>query len=219
MKYGISGIKYQDKLEKMPLFNKKTARMLIGKKGNNLDKKIQRLLDKGYLINLKKGWYVSEAYINKQLEKERYFEYISNQLRKPSYLSLEYILSRFNLIPESVNIWTNVTLKTTRKYENEFGNFVYKNVKENLFTGYEKFDYSDFKIYTATRAKSLFDFLYLKKNLSEDLEYELKKGLRINWDLFSRKDCKEFSKYVDKAEMNKMKKIELIIKDIKNVSG
>lgn len=218
MKYGISGIEHQDKLEKLPLFNKKTAGMLIGKKGNNLDKKIQRLLDKGYLISLKKGWYVSEAYLNKQLELERYFEYISNQLRKPSYLSLEYMLSRFNLIPEAVNIWTSITIKSTRKYENKLGNFVYKNIKEDLFTGYEEINYPEFKIYRATKAKSLFDFLYLKQNLSEDLEYELKEGLRINWGQFSKKNVEEFSKYVQKSEMKKMEKIESIIKDIKNVS-
>ena len=42
--YGISGIKERDKLEQLPIFNKKTAAILIGKTGNNLDKKIERLL-------------------------------------------------------------------------------------------------------------------------------------------------------------------------------
>jgi len=58
MKYGIYGIKYQEELEKLPLFNKKTAEVLIGKKGKNLDQKILSLLNQGYLISLKKGWYV-----------------------------------------------------------------------------------------------------------------------------------------------------------------
>jgi len=214
--YGISGIKYQEKLEKLPLFNKKTAQILIGKTGNNLDKKIQRLLDKGYLINIKNGWYVSQPYINKIQNLEAYKEYLANQLRKPSYLSLEYVLSKYGLIPEAINSWTSITQKSTRQYENKFGNFIYQNIKKSLFYGYEKRMNSVYQIYEATKAKALFDFLYLKINLSENLEYELNEGLRINWGEFSAKDMLRISQYVKKADSKKMNTILSIIKQIKN---
>jgi len=214
--YGISGIKYQEKLEKLPLFNKKTAQILIGKTGNNLDKKIQRLLDKEYLINIKNGWYVSQPYINKIQNLEAYKEYLANQLRKPSYLSLEYVLSKYGLIPEAINSWTSITQKSTRQYENKFGNFIYQNIKKSLFYGYEKRMNSVYQIYEATKAKALFDFLYLKINLSENLEYELNEGLRINWGEFSAKDMLRISQYVKKADSKKMNTILSIIKQIKN---
>jgi len=214
--YGISGIKYQEKLEKLPLFNKKTAQILIGKTGNNLDKKIQRLLDKEYLINIKNGWYVSQPYINKIQNLEAYKEYLANQLRKPSYLSLEYVLSKYGLIPEAINSWTSITQKSTRQYENKFGNFIYQNIKKRLFYGYEKRMNSVYQIYEATKAKALFDFLYLKINLSENLEYELNEGLRINWGEFSAKDMLRISQYVKKADSKKMNTILSIIKQIKN---
>jgi len=65
--YGISGIKEQTKLEQLPLFNKNTASILIGKTGNNLDKKIERLLKKNFLVSLKKSWYVSKLFLDKQV--------------------------------------------------------------------------------------------------------------------------------------------------------
>ena len=95
--YGISGIKERDKLEQRPIFNKKTAAILIGKTGNNLDKKIERLLKEGYLVNLKKGWYVSKPFLDKQSNLKSFTEYLANKLRTPSYLSLEYVLSKYNL--------------------------------------------------------------------------------------------------------------------------
>ncbi len=218
MKYGIGGIKYQNKLEKLPFFNKKTAGILIEKKGNNLDKKIQRLLDKNYLINLKKGWYVTRSYLDKEERIEIYGDYLANKLRKPSYLSLEYMLQNYNLIPQAVNVWTSISLKTTRSYENEIGSFVYKNIKNRLYKGYDIVRKGKYNIYQARKAKALFDYLYLKVNISDNLEYELKEGLRINWDEFLKKDLKEFSQFTAESQMKKMQEILKIINKIKNVN-
>jgi len=211
----ISGIKYQNELEKLPYFNKKTASVLIGKKNWNLDKKITQLKNKGYLANLKKGLYVTGVYLDSRANKSIYCQYIANILRYPSYLSTEYILSENNLIPEAVYAWTSVTGKSSRKYENSLGIFIYKNIKENLFTGFKKEKIGEFKIATASLAKALFDYLYLKRNLGADLEFELKEGLRINWLNFSGSDLRELEKYVDLSQSGKMGKILRIIKNIK----
>jgi len=211
----ISGIKYQNELEKLPYFNKRTASVLIGKKNWNLDKKIARLKNKGYLANLKKGFYVTSVYLNSQINKNIYCQYIANILRYPSYLSLEYVLSENNLIPEAVYIWTSVTSKSSRQYENSLGMFVYKNIKKDLFTGFKKRKVGEFKIAIASLAKALFDYLYLKRNLGVDLESELKEGLRINWLNFSDLDLRELEKYVELSQSGKMKKILKIIKNIK----
>ncbi|MFH1900318.1 MAG: hypothetical protein ABIJ83_03560, partial [Patescibacteria group bacterium] len=79
--YGISGIKEQDKLERLPIFNKQTAQLLIGKRDGNLDKKIERLLKQKYLVSLKRGWYVSQPFLDKQLDLDNYTEYLANKLR------------------------------------------------------------------------------------------------------------------------------------------
>jgi len=216
--YGISGIKEQTKLEQLPLFNKDTASILIGKTGNNLDKKIERLLKKNYLVSLKKSWYVSKPFLDKQVSLKNYTEYLANKLRAPSYLSLEYVLSKYNLIPEEINIWTSITTKSTRSYENDLGVFNYKSIKNNLFTGYREIESRGNSVYIANKAKAVFDFLYLKRNLSLNLNYELNTGLRFNWSVFSKKDLQEFSKYVQISNLNKMKLILKKITKIKNAS-
>lgn len=211
----ISGIKYQKELENLPYFNKQTAGILIGKKEGNLDKKIEQLAKKRYLIGLKKGFYVTSVYLSSQPKKGDYCEYIANIFRYPSYLSLEYVLSINNLIPEAVYVWTSITLKTPRAYKNQLGSFIYRNIKPTLFTGFTKEKRGGFTVSIATIAKSLFDYLYLKRNLADNLEYELNNGLRINWDNFSLKDLREFKKYTIVSQSKKMKKILKIIEKIK----
>ncbi len=211
----ISGIEYQEKLEKLPYFNKKTAGILIGKKEGNLSKKIEQLVKREYLIGLKKGLYVTSVYLSSQRERGNYCEYIANILRYPSYLSLEYVLSINNLIPEAVYVWTSITSKNPRAYKNQLGSFIYRNIKPILFTGFAKGRKGEFNIAIATTAKSLFDYLYLKRNLADNLEYELNEGLRINWDNFSLKDLGEFKKYTIVSQSKKMEKILKIIEKIK----
>lgn len=214
----ISGIEKQAELERLPFFNKKTAEVLIGKKGRNLDKKIERLLKKSYLISLKKGLYTTEGFCLSTFDKKSYFEYLANVLRYPSYLSLEYVLSLNGLIPEGVFALTSISLKSSRIYENKLGTFIYRNVKKELFCGYRQVKKGEFLISEATIAKALFDFLYLKRNLSADLNYELTAGLRINWDVFSTQDLEEFAGYVKLTRSLKMRKILEMIKKIKNVN-
>lgn len=208
----ISGIEYQKELESLPYFNKKTANLLIGKKGKNLDKKIERLIQKGYLLSLKKGLYVSSIFVEKLTDKKAYCEYLANILRYPSYISLEYALSEYGLIPEGILSITSITLKSGRSFENCLAKFSYQNIKESLFLGFTKKDFLDKKINFATSAKALFDFLYLKK--LPDLEKELVKDLRINWLNFAPKDFQEFGRYAAISQSLKMKKVLRIMRKI-----
>ena len=212
----VSGIINQTELESLPYFNKKTAEVLIGKKGKNLDKKISQLFNKEYLLSLKKGFYLTERYYSQQQDKRAFLEYLANVLYSPSYLSLEYVLSLNGLIPEGIYTLTSVSLKSTRVFENKLGIFTYRNIKENLFCGYNKIQKGNFSVYTATKAKALFDFLYLKRNLSKDYSYEIGEGLRMNWEEFTLTDIKEFESYVN---LSKSLKIERILKEIKRIKN
>jgi len=85
--------------------------------------------------------------------------------------------------------------------------------------GYKETEVEGNQIYIANKTKALFDFLYLKRNLGENLVYELNEGLRFNWTVFSDKDLQEFSKYVQISNMDKMKQILKEIIKIKNAAG
>ncbi len=203
----ISGIKYQEELEKLPFFNKSTASILVDKEGRNLDKKLERLVKIGYLKVLKKGLYVTDPFFER-VEKEPYFEYITNVLREPSYISGEYVLSNEGLIPESVFSITSITTKTTRKYNNFLGNFIYKSIKSTLFLGFRQKKWQDKTIYIASKAKALFDYFYLKR--MENIGVSVLDA-RINWDSFTKEDLGEFKLYVKSA---KSKKMSTVLKSI-----
>jgi len=204
----ISGIDNQKELELLPYFNKDAVSVLIGKNGRNLDKKIARLTKIGFLETLKKGLYVSSAYVERA-SKEPYAEFVANLLRTPSYISSEYVLAKEGLIPESVFSITSITTKTSRTYSNFLGSFSYKSIKPELFGGYQESFWQDKIIYIASKAKALFDYFYLKKML--DIEREIYDS-RINWDNFIQDDLDEFEKYVTSTSGRKMFNVLKLIK-------
>src|SRR3989338_3184753 len=113
----ISGIKYQKELESLPFFSKSQSRLLIGKTGRNLDAKLAQLKKVGYLVSLKKNLYITDPFYQKT-NRFFYSEYLAGILRSPSYLSLEYILAKENIIPDAVVNFTSITLKSSREYIN-----------------------------------------------------------------------------------------------------
>jgi len=209
----ISGIKYQEEMEKLPYFSKQAAGMMFSKEGKNLDFKVSLLLKKGYLVSLKKGLFTTDPFIRFNADKEGYGEYLANILRAPSYLSLEYVLAKYGLIPEGVYLFTSITIKSPRNYTNKIGSYVYRNIKEELFSGYENQKRGIFNIKIATKAKALFDYLYLKRNLNYKNKEEIKNGLRINWERFLPVDRQEFNDYVIISGSKKMKIITELIKE------
>jgi len=191
-------------LQKLPYFNKVTLGDVLDKSGENLNYWIKKLIREGGLIVLKKGLYVARLYLL-TLEKnpslrEGYLEYLANIIRYPSYISLEYVLSKYGLIPEGVFAITSVTLKSSRVYKNSLGNFIYRNIKEEMFFGFADRDFEGKRLKMATKAKALFDFLYYKKAISLN-------DLRINWEVFLPSDKEEFAAIVKKSDSPKMERV------------
>ncbi len=190
-------------MESLPYFTKSTASTLIGKKGRNLDQKIDQLIRIGYLKTLKKGLYVTDPYSTKT-DNLSYIEFIGNVLREPSYISSEYVLANSGLIPESVFSLTLITTKTTRKFSNFLGNFIYRNIKPELFLGFNERKWSGKTIFVATKAKAIFDFFYLKnlKYINSSVA-----DARINWYEFSQEDLEQFKLYVKLSNSQKMQAV------------
>lgn len=159
--------KLEQKLKNMPLVTKRNLAVVLDKKEEALNYWSKKLVDEGVLIKLKSGLYAPRYYVDMMSQNEndkmRYLEYIANRLLSPSYLSLEYVLSKNNILAEAVFKITSVTTKSTRTYETELGTFVYRNVKESLFCGYKRVVWRDKQIWEATKEKALQDWKYLNK--------------------------------------------------------
>ncbi len=208
-------LKLKEMLEKLTYYTKQNLNLYLDKKGESLNYWIKKLIKNGILIPIKKGFYISSFYldlIKKKNEIEEYYEYLAGAIKYPSYISLEYALAKYGLIPESVFRITSISKKTTRKYESRVMTFSYRKIKESLFMGFLEMKYGIQTIRFATPAKALFDYLYLKR-FTSDLEIEkyLLKDGRFNWTVLESKEKKLFIKYVGLSSSKKMDKILKIL--------
>jgi hypothetical protein len=87
--------------------------------------KISGLLRKGVIVRVKKGIYIfGEDYRRRPFSRE----ILANLIYGPSYISLEYALHYFGLIPERVEAVTSVTTGRSRKYATPVGLFSYRKI-------------------------------------------------------------------------------------------
>lgn len=196
--------------ETTPCFTKQGLRLCFKGSEFALNERIKRALKNKQIFELKRGLYTTNLYYLKEPDKIEFKEFVASKLRFPSYLSLEYVLGKYDLLTEATYPLSSVTLKTTFTYQNFLGTYRYSNIKERLYFGFEKTSFYKNEYFIATKSKSLFDFLYLKRNLG-NLKKEILENLRINWDNFSKEDFNLFKNYVLKAKSEKMRKILKIL--------
>lgn len=196
----------QKKTEKLTLVTKDILRN-FEPNADALDANIKYWLKGGDLIALKKGVYIfAERYKNEK-DKDGLLSYISGQLVRPSYLSLEFVMAKYQLLTESVNTITAITTKTTRNYSNILATFRYYTVTPTLFYGYQIQTINGAPIAVASKAKAVFDFLYLrfaKDSIINEREVE---ELRINWDNINKKEFKELASYARLTRSNKVREV------------
>ncbi len=202
------------KLENLSYFNKDTISQYVNVKTDSLSADINRWIKNDVLIQLKKGFYVTSNYYERLQNKTLYLEFISNKLREPSYLSLEYVLQKHSILTESVYAITPITNKNSRIYKNKLGLFIYRNIKDILFTGFNILENNGFAIKEATKAKALFDWLYLKLLRLKTFDLSLLESFRLNLENFKPKDFKEFELYCELAGIKKYLQLTSMIKKV-----
>lgn len=162
--------------------------VLLNEKLLDVRRQVSGWVKKGYLLQLKKGVYVFSDTYRKIAPSCRF---IANYLVLPSYLSLEYALGYYDLIPEKVTVYSSLTTKKTQRFTNALGKFEYCSVKESLFFGFTKVaDNQGFFI--ALPEKAILDFFYFREYIHGAFgEFE---AFRFqNLDILKLKRFHEFS--------------------------
>jgi predicted transcriptional regulator of viral defense system len=152
-----------------------------------------------YLIKLKNGVYVFNERKNRLS-----METISAYLYEPSYISLERALSRHGLIPEIIYNCTAVTTRKTMTITNDFGVFIYRSIRKDLFFGYNKINEKANFYLLAEPEKALLDYLYLnssKINNPDDIS-----ELRLNEVVLNELDKKKINEYLKIFKNKKLKR-------------
>jgi len=142
---------------------------------------------KDYLLRLKKN-----LYFLKETELKDEF-ILANHLYKPSYVSLESALNYYGIIPDVPFSVTSVTIKKTQEFKNQFGLFLYRSLKPELFFGWQEIKVEKDQFYKIAKPeKALFDFLYLNQNsFGENFPQEERFSFTkdFNWQEFKRYSC------------------------------
>lgn len=112
---------------------------------------------------------------------------LAGSIYGPSYLSFDFALSYYGMIPEIVHTVTCATYNKKKKriYETEFGNFIYRDVPVKAYPiGIIIKNEGDYSFQIATKEKALSDKLYSMKPISnqKELETVLVDDLRIDMD-------------------------------------
>jgi predicted transcriptional regulator of viral defense system len=87
-----------------------------------------RWLKRGYLVRLRQGLYTFPEYKSKP----DMAVYFAGRIYSPSYVSLHSALASYGLIPEAVVQITSVTSLKTARFKNDFGEYSYQSVREDL---------------------------------------------------------------------------------------
>lgn len=113
------------------VFTSDMLQNLLKKNVKNVNEKISQMTKKGELIRLKQGVYIfGEKYRERPVDKIA----AANILRTPSYVSFEYALSYYGLIPERVYEVTSATPGIKREFETPIGRFGYYTVPLKVFS-------------------------------------------------------------------------------------
>ena len=167
--------------------------MVKYKNYSNINQKISIECKNGNLIRIKRGLYTDDIDNDKEL--------IANVCYSPSYISFEYALSYYGIIPEYVSTYTSAVYgkKNNKFYSVENASFEYKSIPSNVFfkgiTIMKNKNGYNYKM--ATKEKALCDLLYSKYPVRSfaSLKVLLFEDLRIDYEELIRLD-KEFIKEI-----------------------
>ncbi len=120
--------------------------------------KLGRLVKQGAYIPVAKGLYTTDTKIPGYV--------LAGSIYAPSYLSFEYALAHYGMIPEAVYVFTSATFEKKKKklFKNYFGSFTYRDVPSVVYPyGLKLVLEGKYSYIIASAEKALCDQLYIVK--------------------------------------------------------
>jgi predicted transcriptional regulator of viral defense system len=201
----------------LSVFSHEMLYALLEKSVSNVNDKISNLVKSGELTRLKKGFYTfSKAYLTKPID----LISIANTLYTPSYVSFDYALSYYGMIPERVSEITSATSKNEKLFETPVGRFSYKKVPLKAYSlGIDwLYDENEGGRFIATPEKALCDKIRYDRGIGtltqsgmvEYLKYDLRLEITKPLDAgliqeiataYRSKNLKTLSQVVEKGKL------------------
>ena len=170
---------------------------------SNIKSKINREVHSGKLIQITRGLYETDANVTGK--------YLAGRIFGPSYLSFDYALSIYGLIPEAVyKTYTSASFqkKKTKKFENQYGLFTYRDIPSDVYPlGVLLYEENGYSYQIATPEKAICDKLYSLPPVSNLTEFSalLFDDLRIDENEFKKLDMEVIEKLAPLYRANNLK--------------
>jgi predicted transcriptional regulator of viral defense system len=170
--------------------------------------KITALLRQGIIIRVKKGIYVfGEKYSRGPFSRE----VLANMIYGPSYVSLDYALHYYGLIPERVEAVTSVTCGRGRRFSTPVGLFIYRMIHLRAYqVGIDQVEIEgDRPFLIATPEKALADKIHDDRGTGirtqEEMKDYLLKNLRVDPESLAKLDAEVFALIADRYRSKKIR--------------
>lgn len=173
--------------------------------------KLTRLVQGGEYIPIIKGLYETDKSTPGYL--------LAGSIYGPSYLSFEFALAYYGLIPEAVYTFTSATFekKKKKKYETSFGTFTYRDIPSKVYYyGVEIKKEGEYSFILASPEKALCDQLYKTKPVSnyKELENLLFEDLRIDEQEFKLLSLDDIAILAEKYGNTNIRKLSGLMRRI-----
>ena len=178
---------------------------------SNPKTKLSRLVKNGDCYRIVKGLYETDKNVPGFL--------LAGSIYGPSYISFEYALSFYGLIPEKVYEFTSATFekRKSKRYITEFGVFSYKDIPSSAFPYFVFLNKEgDYHYRIASKEKALCDLLYVMPpcgNVGE-LKDLLFNDLRIDEEELRYFDLDAVNFLIDKYNSRNIKKFSSLLRRI-----
>ncbi len=183
---------------------------------SNINGKIARMVKAKELIPLTKGIYETDA-------STPGYE-VAGSIYGPSYLSFDFALAYYGLIPEAVYAFTSATYdkKKKKEYHNALGDFYYRDVPKKAYPyGIKLIDSSSRPFLIASPEKALCDKLYTMPPIYsvKQLKIMLFADLRIYEGEFNKLNKQDLLTYSELYNSTNLKILNKIIRKELKISG
>lgn len=182
------------KFSDRPLFHSSMLRF-FDDAPTHIEVQLSRWAAAGKLCRIRRGWYlIEEPYRIRDVSEA----VIANTVVQPSYLSLDWALGFYGLIPESVFNPTSITTARGTSFTARGRRYFYHHVQPGFFAGYEKTERSKDVFIIAEPEKALIDKMYIALRHSEFSRRWLE-GLRLqNLDMLNEAKLRDWGDRVRK---------------------
>ncbi len=176
---------------------------------SDINGKIRREIMAGKYIPIIRGLYETDKTIPGY--------YLASYIYGPSYLSFDYALSYYGMIPERVTNYTSATYnkQKTKKYITPFGTYIYRDIPKAAYPfDILAIEESNYVYYIASKEKALCDKLYSLKTVTslKQLEKMIFEDLRVYPDEFFSLDIDKLSMLIPKYKSKNLMLLEKYIK-------